>query len=471
MVANAPMVLFQVDGDGIFRFSEGKGLEKLGLKPGQVVGMSVFDVYKDFPNICQQIKDALNGKIVSDTITVYNLHFEVLYNPVMDQDGKVTSVIGIAFDITERTQAQKALQESELRFRTLFHEMAEGVALHELVLDENDMPADYRIVEVNPAYSIHTGLEGRVPKNELASEFYSTGVPPYLNEFASVALNGTKIKFETYFEPLEKYFKISVVSTGPKKFATVFEDVTAQKMHEKELRDKNDELERFTYTVSHDLKSPLVTIKGFVGMLEQDLKHNHQENIADDIQRIKSATDKMTDLLNDLLELSRIGRNINPPVKLSMHSVLSEALELLSGTITENNVEVEVANNLPEVYVDKQRMIEVWLNLVENAVKFSKNHEKPKIKIDYIREDTKFIFSIMDNGIGIDKKYHETIFGLFNKLDNKSVGTGIGLALVKRIIEVHGGEIWVESEGPGNGTTFRFSLPVKSLKKTETTKQ
>jgi signal transduction histidine kinase len=208
-----------------------------------------------------------------------------------------------------------------------------------------------------------------------------------------------------------------------------------------------------------------VTIKGFIGMLEQDLKHNNRENVADDINRIKSATDKMTNLLNDLLELSRIGRKINPPVKLPMSAIISEAMELLSGIISENGAEIEVEGNLPEVYVDKQRMVEVWLNLVENAVKFSNKNEKSKIKIGFLQEDTKFIFNIRDNGIGIDKKYLLTVFGLFNKLDNKTVGTGIGLALVKRIIEVHGGDIWVESEGAGKGTTFSFSLPVKSLRK------
>lgn len=467
IIANAPMVLFQIDKEGIFRFSDGKGLEKLGLKPGQVVGLSVFDVYKDFPNICQQVKDALTGKIVTDIISVFNIYFEILYNPVMNAEGEVASVIGIAFDISERMAAQYALLESENRFKTLFHEMAEGVALHELVFDEEKKPVDYRIVEVNPSYQVHTGIDVKNIRNELASVLYGTAQPPYLEEFSTVAINGTKYKFETYFEPLEKYFKISAVAIGTNRFATVFEDVSVQKKHEKELRDKNDELERFTYTVSHDLKSPLVTIRGFIGMLEQDLKHNHQENIADDIQRIKSATDKMTDLLNDLLTLSRVGRKINPPVKMSMYSIVSEALELLSGPLTENDVKVEVDNELPEVYVDKQRMVEVWLNLIENAVKFSHKHEKPQIKIDFIKEDTKFIFNIRDNGIGIDKKYHSTVFGLFNKLDNKTSGTGIGLALVKRIIEVHGGDIWVDSDGIGKGTKFSFSVPIKMPRKNE----
>ncbi|NJO68133.1 MAG: HAMP domain-containing histidine kinase [Bacteroidetes bacterium] len=216
--------------------------------------------------------------------------------------------------------------------------------------------------------------------------------------------------------------------------------------------------------MSHDLKSPLVTIKGFIGMLELDIAAQKEENIIDDMQRIKSATDKMTNLLNDLLELSRIGRIINPPVKIPMSAIVAEAVELLSGILNEKKVVVDIQDHLPDVFVDKQRITEVWQNLIENAVKFMGNQQNPKIYIRFIKEDVKFIFTIEDNGVGIDEKYHQTIFGLFNKLENKSEGTGIGLALVKRIVEVHGGDVWVESKGYGYGAKFSFSLPVKQLK-------
>jgi PAS domain S-box-containing protein len=465
VVANAPIVLYQIDNEGIFRVSDGKGLEKLGLKPGEVVGHSAFDIYRDYPDVCRCIREALSGKAVMDIVNIGNLHYEAIFNPVFNSIGEVTSIIGIALDFTERKLVQDALYESELRFKTLFHEMAEGVALHELVTDDKGVPYDYKIVEVNPAYSLQTGYEGLIPKDIPATLYYHSNPPPYLLEFSAVALTGNKYKFETFFEPADKFLKISAVSLGNSRFATVLEDVTSQKKHEKELRDKNDELERFTYTVSHDLKSPLVTIKGFIGMLEQDLINQNQDNIKDDMQRIKSATDKMTDLLNDLLELSRIGRHVNPPVKVSMLNIVEEAVELSSGILSERNVELQIPEKMPEVYVDKQRILEVWLNLIENAVKFTEKMQKPKIIIGFHQEDAKFIFSIQDNGIGIDKKYHHIIFGLFNKLDNKSQGTGIGLALVKRIAEVHGGEVWVDSEGVGKGAKFSFSVPVKVLKK------
>lgn len=463
VIANAPIVLFQIDRNGIFQFSDGKGLGSLGLLPAQVVGISVYEVYKDFPEIISQVKNALKGHIIRDVINVYGIHFEIQYNPILDKNGEVNSIIGIALDVTERKKIENALAESEQRFSTLFREMTEGVALHDMVF-ENDKVVNYRILEANPAYENQTGINAGEARNKLATEVYQTNEPPYLREYSEVALTGNKYIFETFFEPLERYFKISVISPIKNQFATVFEDVTLQKLREKELSDKNVELERFTYTVSHDLKSPLVTIKGFVGMLEQDLLHHQEENVMEDIQRIKSATDKMTSLLNDLLELSRVGRIINPPAKVPMKTIINEAIELLSGILTDKNIEVEIIGDFPEIYVDRQRIREVWQNLIENAAKFSGDQQKPKISIRYFKEDSKFIFSITDNGIGIEKKYFSNIFGLFNKLENKTEGTGIGLALVKRIIEVHGGEIWVESPGTGLGATFSFSLPAKPTK-------
>lgn len=461
IVNNVPVVLFQINSMGIFTLSEGKGLEKIGLKPGQVVGMSAYDVYKDFPDIVDQIKRAINGELVHALIDVNSIIFEVSYTPVKSPDGKIASILGMAIDITERKQVEDALKENEQRFRTLFESMAEGVALHELVFNEEGTPVNYRILEVNPSYTLHTGIDHRTSKNLLATDLYGTTTPPYFEEFTAVALTGQSYHYETYFPPLDRYFRISVVSPGKNRFATVFEDVTAQKRREKELKDKNSELERFTYTVSHDLKSPLVTIKGFLGMLEQDISANSKENVEDDMKRIKAATDKMSDLLNDLLELSRVGRIINPPVLVSMGDLISDTIEILDGIIKQQNATIEVQENMPEISVDKQRMKEVWQNLIENSIKFRTQND-PVIHISFEEEGELYIFSISDNGIGLDEKYYETIFGLFNKLDNKTEGTGIGLALVRRIIDVHGGQIWAESNESGQGLRIRFSIPKKN---------
>ena len=225
-----------------------------------------------------------------------------------------------------------------------------------------------------------------------------------------------------------------------------------------ELGNRNAELERFTYTVSHDLRSPLVTIKGFLGMLNKDLLEEHTDRVANDIQRIAGAADKMDTLLSDLLELSRIGRIINPPEKVDLVQLTQEVLETVHGRIHAGNITTYIDPNLPFVYGDRIRLREVFENLVDNAAKYMGNQPAPLIEIG-VREEKEITLFVKDNGTGIDPKYHSRIFGLFEKLDATSEGTGIGLALVKRIIETHGGKIWVESEGLGKGSIFCFTIP------------
>ena len=228
-----------------------------------------------------------------------------------------------------------------------------------------------------------------------------------------------------------------------------------------ELEAKNAELERFTYTVSHDLKSPLVTIRGFLGYLEKDAVVGNLDRVKEDVNRISAATDKMQRLLNELLELSRIGRIMNLPEETDFTQLAQEAVDLVQGQIQIHGVHVHVAENMAPVYGDRARLVEIVQNLVDNAVKFMGNQAEPHIEIgqDGTEPDGKPVFFVQDNGIGIAPQHHERIFGLFNKLDTQTDGTGIGLALVKRIIEVHGGRIWVESQGAGMGTRFSFTLP------------
>jgi signal transduction histidine kinase len=225
------------------------------------------------------------------------------------------------------------------------------------------------------------------------------------------------------------------------------------------LEDKNAELERFTYTVSHDLKSPLITIKGFLGLIREDVSKGNMAQLYSDMERIGGAADKMKLLLDELLELSRIGRMVNPPEAVSMTDIAKEAVELISGQIAERRVRIDIAPDMPVVYIDRTRFLQLLENLIENAVKFIGDQPEPQIEIGFRRADAETVFYVSDNGMGIDPPFLEKIFGLFDKLDQKSEGTGIGLAIVKRIVEVHGGRIWAESEGAGKGSLFCFTLP------------
>jgi PAS domain S-box-containing protein len=225
-----------------------------------------------------------------------------------------------------------------------------------------------------------------------------------------------------------------------------------------ELRRINEELERFSYTVSHDLRSPLVTIKGFMGLLREDIRDGNLHETEESMMRIENATDKMQQLLEDLLQLSRVGRIVNPYENFTMTSAALEAKELLFGLIKEKKCEIYIQEDMPLVFADRSRTREIYQNLIENAIKFSRPDEKPKVQVYSTEQDGKTVFCVSDNGIGIPRDYQAKIFGLFNKLDSNSQGTGVGLSLVKHIVENHKGTIWVESEGDNAGTLFCFTL-------------
>ncbi len=250
-------------------------------------------------------------------------------------------------------------------------------------------------------------------------------------------------------------------------------DITDRKRADKErellireLEAKNAELERFTYTVSHDLKSPLITIKGFLGYLERDVASSNLTRLRTDSARIHGAVERMGQLLDELLELSRIGRIMNPPHEVSLDNLVREVRESLAGRIAERGVTVDIADGLPVLYGDVARLREVVENLLDNAIKFMGDQPHPRIEIGVRRCDGETVVCVKDNGIGIDPRYHVKIFGLFERLEQKTEGTGIGLAIVSRIVKVHGGRIWVESEGVGHGSAFCFSLPERNEEKT-----
>jgi PAS domain S-box-containing protein len=243
------------------------------------------------------------------------------------------------------------------------------------------------------------------------------------------------------------------------------QDINARKAAEAErealigeLEARNAELERFTYTVSHDLKSPLITIRGFLTHIEQAAAEGRIEAVRSDMDRVYKSADRMHRLLDDLLELSRIGRLAKPPEDVAFESVVKDALDRTHGQLTSQRVAVEVESGLPAVRGDRDRLAEVMQNLIDNAAKFMGDQPAPRIRIGVRGGPAERTFFVEDNGTGIEPQHRERVFNLFDKLDPKSAGTGVGLALVKRIIEVHGGRIWVESPGRGKGATFLFTL-------------
>ncbi len=260
------------------------------------------------------------------------------------------------------------------------------------------------------------------------------------------------------------WFELSVstktmVAGEEPRFIMLARDITKRKRAELELQKKNADMEQFIYTVSHDLRSPLVTVKAFLGYLEGDMENGDQERIEQDLQFIHGATDRMKMLLDELLELSRVDRVEPNMVTVSFKDVVDEVLDIMAGVFNEQKVEILHHDTDVMMYGDRPRFCQIWQNLIENAVKYSYEQESPRVEVGIRDVGSEPVFYVKDNGIGIDPDYHEKIFNLFEKLDPGSSGVGIGLAMVRRIVEKFGGRIWVESEGEGTGSCFCFTLP------------
>jgi PAS domain S-box-containing protein len=229
----------------------------------------------------------------------------------------------------------------------------------------------------------------------------------------------------------------------------------------KELSDKNEELQTFVYSVSHDLKTPIVTIEGFIGAMREDFGDLISEEQEKYIKYMSDAALKMEALINDLLEFSRIGRLTEKKSKFSFAGIVKEVLKTLQPQIQARGIEVDIQKDLPDIYGGKKRFIQVMENLLTNAVKYiGKENPCPRIDVGAQDRDGQKVFFVRDNGIGIEKRYFDKIFQVFQRLPaakKHGEGTGVGLAIVKRIIELNGGKIWLTSE-PGKGSTFFFQL-------------
>jgi two-component system, LuxR family, sensor kinase FixL len=465
--------VWEVDISGTYTYSNPRVRELLGYEPQEIIGKNptelmlpgeakrIEEIFLDVASRQKSFERLENTSLRKDGQLVV---LETNGVPFFDANGKLLGYRGIDRDITERKRSEKALQESEERYRRLVE-----VSPIPMWINQNGL-----ITYMNPA-ALQTlgatqldqviGMEAldfihpdylAIVKERISHMVVDDEIVPLMEE-KYLRLDGSVIDVEVIATPF-------TTSEG-RAMQVFFQDITKRKQTESErealisdLETKNAELERFTYTVSHDLKSPLVTIKGFLGYIQKDATTGNIERLKGDVQRISDAVDKMRELLNDLLDFLRIGRFVNPFEMVSFEELAREAIGLENKSIWDYGITLELQKNLPVVCGDKQRLIEVLQNLINNAAKFMGHQKNPQIKIGQQgEEDGKPVFFVKDNGIGIASKYHEQVFGLFNKLNPDIEGTGIGLAIVKRIVEAHGGRIWVESE-KGKGSTFYFTL-------------
>jgi signal transduction histidine kinase/HAMP domain-containing protein len=288
-----------------------------------------------------------------------------------------------------------------------------------------------------------------------------------INDFEA-ALQGLR-EFDTLFRIIcpngrTKYIKANALvlrnSDGsPRRILGVNADVTTREMTMVKLEQKNAELEHYAHMVSHDLKSPLVTIKTFLAYLQLDMVQGDTARIEKDMDFMDKAANKMGQLLNELQQMSSVGRVVAIAEHVSWRAAVEEALNINAGAIAQRGVAVTVEDADISLFGDKARLVQIWQNLIDNAVKFLGEQASGQIHIGVLALQQGAEFYVCDNGCGVDCRYHGKIFGLFEKLDSKVPGSGLGLALVKRIVQMYEGEIRIESMGIGQGSCFRFTLP------------
>ncbi len=369
-------------------------------------------------------------------------------------------------EISEREEVQKRLRTSEDNIRQIVEQASDGVIV---------INFDGKILDINRKICNMLGYK-RDEFLQLSVLTIGTNysidalknMRSVLKKDGSMTLEGIYKRKDHSKLPVEVSVGL-IQSANEEIILLLIRDITLRKTIERErdiliskLERQNHELEQYAYTVSHDLKSPLITIQGFVRHLLSDHNRERYDRFSTFFSHISRASDKMLHMLNELLELSRIGRVVQKAEKHSLKSLLNDTLQLIEGRRKSVGVEIEISEDLPEIYGDHSNLIAVLQNLIDNAMKYMGSQEHPVVHIWGKKNIKGTSCYIKDNGIGIDPKYQGKIFQLFDKINANSEGTGIGLALVKKIVESHKGTISVESNGiVGQGSTFCFTMPAE----------
>ncbi|WP_226480491.1 PAS domain S-box protein [Natrinema amylolyticum] len=378
--------------------------------------------------------------------------------PIRDEAGEVTRGVITLSDVTERRRAQRRLAESERRYRTIVENFPNGAVG---LFDE-----DLRYTAAGGAVLEEVGTSEEEIVGKSLWERYPDELAAQLEPNFRAALEGERNSFEIEFHDRHWIaYTLPVDDDDGDTFAgmVMVQDITERREYQRKLEESNERLEQFAYAVSHDLQEPLRMVTSYLRLLEQRYGDAFDEDGEEFLAFAVDGAQRMREMIDGLLEYSRVETRGDPLEPTDLDAVLDDVLTDLQFRIEETDAEI-TSESLPLVEGDANQLRQVFQNLLSNAIEYS-GDEPPRVRINAERDGGEWLLSVSDEGIGIDPDDRERIFEVFQRLHTREEhdGTGIGLALCERIVERHGGDIWVDSgSDAGEGTTFSFTLPAAS---------
>ncbi|MBL8019805.1 MAG: PAS domain S-box protein [Leptospirales bacterium] len=472
LVTHTPAAVAMFDRDLRYIAFSDRWLTDYNLGKRDLTGLHHYDVFPEIRNLPEWIeihKRCLAGATASSEDEMFPrqdggtdwIKWEV--KPWFDEHNEIGGIIMMTEVTTARKRAEEMLRLSEERFSQAFSASPVALAISRL--------QDGLIVDVNETFIKLFEFERSEVIGRTSTELGLFGSAGRAALTDQVRLQDNKqfemIGFRKSGKPIEMLVSTQIITLeGEEHLLSTGIDISERKEAERarltaeaELRKKNEELERFAATVSHDLRSPLITIQSFTEFVRASINERDPEKCLQELQYIEKAASKMDALLTELGSLARLGRQETAHTICDLDSIVADAIDLTAGRTTAAQMRINRSVIPFNVKCERRRLVEVFQNLFDNAAKFAAK-ANPELTITAERQENEVVVLVKDNGLGIAPAFINKVFELFEKLNHDKEGSGMGLALAQRIIELHGGRIWCHSDGLQKGTTFFCALPI-----------
>lgn len=478
---SAPIGLCVLDRNLRFVRINDRMAEINGFPPEEHIGKTIHEIVPDLVEQAEEVANEIFEKkhkvmgrefngITPAKPGVLRTWIEQWY-PLKDSSNHLIGINVAALEITEIKKTDKALKKSEEKLRLAIEGANAGMWFWNLEKDVFEWTDRYKNIfgtEPDPEMSYNDFLKSVHPEDREKVNNATQRAMQYGEDF--------KVELRTIWPDKSIHWIYSMgrlfydIQGKPKEMIGIAIDITPSKIAEQELQEtlkqlkrSNAELEQFAYVASHDLQEPLRMITSFLQLLQRRYEHQLDSDANEFIQFAVDGAARMQELVNDLLTYSRIGRKTGKFGDVNTEDILKQITFDSRLLIEENNADITY-DNLPVVRADYTQMVQVFQNLISNSIKYNEQ-ERPTIHISADKKINDWVFKVEDNGIGIDSKHGDRVFKIFQRLHGRDEyeGTGIGLAIVKRIVEQHGGMIWYDSK-PGEGSIFYFSIPQGDVK-------